>query len=89
MPLASALSVQATQRRCDVDRLVDVDLELGQRVRDGLVTENLASFLADPSPETTAAARTCSGIAVAGRAATARRLGEIRAAWASPTGVAR
>ncbi len=68
-------------RRCDFDRLTDVDLELGRRVRDVLVAENLVAFLPDPSPEAVVAARTCGGIVIAGRATKARRLAEIRAAW--------
>jgi hypothetical protein len=75
--LTPTLSVQVDPRRCDFDRLVDVDLELGRRVRDGLVAENLAGFLPDPAPELLAVARTCSGITVAGRAVQAG----IRAAW--------
>jgi hypothetical protein len=75
------VSVHVDPRRCDFDRLTDVDLELGRRVRDVLVAENLVAFLPDPSPETVVAARTCGGIVIAGRAAKARRLAEIRAAW--------
>jgi hypothetical protein len=81
LPLTSILSVQVDRRRCNFDRLADVDLELGRRVRDGLVAENLAAFLPDPSPSASIPARTCSAIAVAARATTARRLAEIRAAW--------
>jgi hypothetical protein len=87
VPLTSTLSVQVDPRRCTFDRLGDVDLELGRRVRDGLVAENLAAFLPDPSPPAQVAARTCSAIAVAARAATARRLAELRAAW-PPSGEA-
>ena len=87
VPLTSILRVQVDPRRCTFDRLGDVDLELGRRVRDGLVAENLAAFLPDPSPPASIAARTCSAIAVAARAATARRLAELRAAW-SPSGEA-
>jgi hypothetical protein len=71
-------------RCCDFDRLVDVDLALGRHVRDVLVADNLAAFLPDPTPETIAAARMCSGILIAGRAAKARRLAEIRIAWLTP-----
>jgi hypothetical protein len=81
VPLTSTLTVQVDPRRCTFDRLGDIDLELGRRVRDGLVAENLAAFLPDPSPPTKVAASTCSGITVAARAATARRLAELRAAW--------
>jgi hypothetical protein len=81
VPLTSILSVQVDPRGCNFDRLGEVDLELGRRVRDGLVVENLAAFLPDPSPPAPIAARTCSGIAIAARATTARRLAEIRAAW--------
>ena len=81
VPLTSSLRVHVDPRRRDFDRLVDVDLELGRRVRDGLVAENLAAFLPDPSPPAPIAAWTCSGLAVAARATTARRLAEIRAAW--------
>jgi hypothetical protein len=84
VPLTPVLSVQVDRRRCDFDRLIDVDLELGRRVRDVLVADNLAAFLPDPSPETIAAARTCTGILIAGWAARARRLAEIRTAWATP-----
>jgi hypothetical protein len=87
VPLTSTVGVQVDPRGCTFDRLGDVDLELGRRVRDGLVAENLAAFLPDPSPPAQVAARTCSGIAVAMRAATARRLAELRAAW-SPSGEA-
>jgi hypothetical protein len=87
VPLTSSLTVHVDPRRCNFDRLGDVDLELGRRVRDGLVAENLAAFLPDPSPPTKVAARTCSGIAVAARAATVRRLAELRASW-SPSGEA-
>jgi len=87
VPLTSSLSVHVDPRRCTFDRLGDVDLELGRRARDALVTENLAAFLPDPSPPAPIAARTCSAIAVAARAATARRLTELRAAW-SPSGEA-
>jgi len=83
VPLTSTLRVHVDLRRCNVDRLVDVDLELGRRVRDGLVAENLAAFLPDPSAPAPIAARTCSAIAIAARATTARRLAEIRAAWAT------
>jgi hypothetical protein len=83
--LTSSLGVQVDPRRCNFDRLGDVDLELGRRVRDGLVAENLAAFLPDSSPPAQVAARTCSAIAVAGRATTARRLAELRTAW-SPSG---
>ncbi len=83
VPLTSTLSVQVDRRRCNFDRLGDVDLELGRRVRDGLVAENLAAFLPDPSPPAPIAARTCSGLAVAARATTARRLAELRVAWAT------
>jgi hypothetical protein len=81
VPLTSTLRVQVDPRRCNLDRLGDVDLELGRRVRDALVAENLAAFLPDPSMPAQVAARTWSGIAVAARAATARRLAELRAAW--------
>jgi hypothetical protein len=87
VPLTPLPSVQVDPRRCDFDRLVEVDLELGRRVRDVLVADNLPGFLPDPSPETVAAARTCSGILIAGRAAKARRLAEIRTAW-NPIGEA-
>jgi len=87
VPLPLILSVRADPRRCDFDRLVDVDLELGRRVRDGLVAENLAAFLLDPAPPAPTAAPICSGIAIAARATTARRRAEIRAAWA-PNGEA-
>jgi hypothetical protein len=87
VPLTSILGVRVDPRRCNFDRLGDVDLELGRRVRDGLVAENLAALLPDPSPPAQVAARTCSAIAVAGRATTARRLAELRAAW-SPRGEA-
>jgi hypothetical protein len=87
VPLTSSLRVHVDPRRCTFDRLGDVDLELGRRVRDGLVAENLAAFLPDPSPPAPIAARTYSAIAVAARAATARRLAELRAAW-SPSGEA-
>ncbi len=83
VPLTSVLRVHVDPRRCNFDRLGDVDLELGHRVRDALVAENLAAFLPDPSPPAQVAARTCSGIAIAGRATTARRLAEIRATWAT------
>jgi hypothetical protein len=89
VPLTSTLRVHVDPRRCNVDRLVDVDLELGRRVRDGLVAENLAAFLPDPSPPAPTATRTCSAIAVGARAATARRLAEIRAAWATSGEAAR
>jgi len=89
VPLTPVLSVHVDPRQRAFDRLVDVDLEVGRRVSDGLVAENLAAFLPDPAPETIAAARTCSAIVVAGRAATARRLGEIRAAWSPTTEVTR
>ena len=89
VPLTSTLRVHVDLRRCNVDRLVDVDLELGRRVRDGLVAENLAAFLPDPSPPAPIAARTCSAIAVAARAVTARRLAEIRAAWSTSGEAAR
>jgi hypothetical protein len=79
------LTIQVDPRRCNFDRLGDVDLELGRRVRDALVAENLAALLPDPSPPAQVAARTCSAIAVAARATTARRLAELRAAW-SPSG---
>jgi hypothetical protein len=85
--LTSSLRVHVDPRHCNFDRLGDVDLELGRRVRDGFVTENLAAFLPDPSMPASTAARTCSEIAVAARAATARRLAELRAAW-SPSGEA-
>jgi hypothetical protein len=87
VPLTSTLGVHVDPRRCTFDRLGDVDLELGRRVRDGFVAENLAAFLPDPSPPAQVAARTCSAIAVAARATTARRLAELRAAW-SPSGKA-
>jgi hypothetical protein len=87
VPLTSILRVRVDPRRCTFDRLGDVDLELGRRARDGLVTENLAAFLPDPSPPAQVAARTCSAIAVAARATTAQRLAEIQAAW-SPSGEA-
>jgi hypothetical protein len=61
IPLTPALSVHVDPRRCDFDRLTDVDLELGRRVRDVLVAENLVAFLPDPSPEAAVAARTCGG----------------------------
>ena len=83
IPLTSILRVQVDPRRCNFDRLVDVDLELGRRVRDGLVAENLAAFLPDPSPPAPTAARTCSAITIAARATTARRLAELRTAWAT------
>jgi hypothetical protein len=83
IPLTSTLSVHIDPRRCNLDRLADVDLELGRRVRDALVAENLAGLLPDPSPPAPIAARTCSGIAVAARATSARRLAEIRATWAT------
>ncbi len=83
VPLTSTLRAHVDPRRCNFDRLVDVDLELGRRVRDGLVAENLAAFLPDPSQPAPIAARMCSGITVAARAATARRLAEIRVAWAT------
>ncbi len=87
-PPTSNLRVYVDPRRCNFDRLGDVDLELGRRVRDGLVAENLAAFLPDDSsPPAQVAARTCSAIAVAARATTARRLAELRAAW-SPSGEA-
>jgi hypothetical protein len=89
VPLTSVLRGQVDLRRCDFDRLADVDLEVGGRVRDGLVAENLAAFLPDPSPPGPVAARTCSAIAVGARAATARRLAEIRAAWATSGEAAR
>jgi hypothetical protein len=85
VPLPSILTIQVDPRRCNFDRLGDVDLELGRRVRDGLVAENLAAFLPDPSPPAPIAARTGNAIAVTSRAATARRLAELRAAW-SPSG---
>jgi hypothetical protein len=85
VPLTSTLTIQVDPRRCNFDRLGDVDLELGRRVRDALVAENLAALLPDPSPPAQVAARTCSAIAVAARATTARRLAELRAAW-SPSG---
>jgi hypothetical protein len=87
VPLTSIVGVHVDPRRCTFDRLGDVDLELGRRVRDALVAENLAAFLPDPSPPAPIAARTCSGIAVAARATTAQRLAEFRAAW-SPSGEA-
>jgi hypothetical protein len=87
VPRTAIPSVQVDPRRCDFDRLGDVDLELGRRVREVLVADNLAAFLPDPSPETIAAAHTCSGILIAGRAAKARRLAEIRVVW-TPTGEA-
>jgi hypothetical protein len=87
VPLTSSLGVHVDPRRCTFDRLGDVDLELGRRVRDGLVAENLAALLPDPSPPVQVAARTCSAIAVAARATTAWRLAELRAAW-SPSGEA-
>jgi hypothetical protein len=83
VPLTSILSVYVDPRRCNFDRLADVDLELGRRLRDALVAENLASFLPDPASPEPIAARTCSGITVAARATTARRLAEIRAAWST------
>jgi hypothetical protein len=89
VPLTSTLTVQVDPRRCTFDRLGDVDLELGRRVRDGLVAENLAAFLPDPSPPAPTAARTCSAIAVAARATTARRLAELRAAWSTSGEAAR
>jgi hypothetical protein len=89
VPLTQTLSAQVDPRRCDFDRLIDVDLEVGRRVRDVLVAENLAAFLPDPSAETVAAARRCSGILIAGRAARAQRLREIRAAWSTTAAVAR
>jgi hypothetical protein len=89
VPLTSILRVHVDPRRCNFDRLADVDLELGRRVRDALVTENLAAFLPDPSPPAPVAARTCSGITVAARATTARRLAEIRAAWSTSGEAAR
>jgi hypothetical protein len=82
VPLTSILSVHVDPRRCNFNRLTDVDWELGRRARDALVAENLAAFLPDLSTEA-AAARTCSGIAVANRAAKARRLAETRAAWST------
>jgi hypothetical protein len=87
VPLTSSLGVHVDPRRCTFDRLGDVDLELGRRVRDGLVAENLAAFVPDPSRPAQVAARTCSAVAVAARATTARRLAELRAAW-SPSGEA-
>ncbi len=87
VPVTSTLSVHVDPRRCNFDRLGDVDLELGRRVRDGLVAENLAALLPDPSPPAPTAARTCSAVAVAARATTARRLAELRVAW-SPSGEA-
>jgi hypothetical protein len=81
LPLTPILSVQLDLRRCDFDRLADVDLELGRRVRDGLIAENLAGFLPDPTRATSTAARTCSAIAIAARAATAQRRAQIRTAW--------
>ncbi len=87
VPLTSSLRVHVDPRRCTFDRLGDVDLELGRRVRDGLVAENLVALLPDPSPPAQVAARTCSAVAVAARATTARRLAELRAAW-SPSGEA-
>jgi hypothetical protein len=89
VPLTSALRAQVDPRRCNFDRLGDVDLELGRRVRDGLVAENLAAFLPDPPLPAPIAARTCSGLAVAARAATARRLAELRAAWVTSGGADR
>lgn len=80
-------SRRVDMRRCDFDRLVDVDLELGRRVRDVLVADNLAGFLPDPTPELIAAARTCSGVLIAGRAAKAQRLAAIRAFWPVPGAV--
>jgi len=87
VPLTSSLRVHVDPRRCTFDRPGDVDLELGRRVRDGLVAENLVALLPDPSPPAQVAARTCSAVAVAARATTARRLAELRAAW-SPSGEA-
>ena len=87
VPVTSSLRVHVDPRRCTFDRLGDVDLELGRRVRDGLVAENLVALLPDPSPPAQVAARTCSAVAVAARATTARRLAELRAAW-SPSGEA-
>ena len=83
VPLTSTLSLHVDPRRCNFDRLADVDLELGRRVRDALVTENLATFLPDPATPGAIAAEVCSAIAIAARATTARRLAEIRAAWAT------
>jgi hypothetical protein len=83
VPLSAALHVHVDPRRCDFDRLVDVDLELGCRVRDGLVAENLAGILPDSVPPAPTAARTCSAITIAARAATAQRLAEMRVAWAA------
>jgi hypothetical protein len=79
VPLTSSLRVHVDPRGCTFDRLGDVDLELGRRVRDGFVAENLAAFLPDPSPPAQ----------VAARATTARRLAELRAAWSSSGEAAR
>jgi hypothetical protein len=89
VPLTSTLGVQVDPRRCNFDRLADVDLELGRRVRDALVAENLAAFLPDPSPPAQVAARTFSAVVVAARATTARRLAELRAAWSTSGEAAR
>jgi len=89
VPLTWILRVHVDPRRCNFDRLTEVDLELGRRVRDGFVAENLAAFLPNPSPPASTAARTCSGITVAARATTARRLAELRAAWSTSGEAAR
>ena len=90
VPLTSTLTVHVDPRRCTFDRLGDVDLELGRRARDGLVAENLAAFLPGRGHTVVqVAARTCSAIAVTARAATARRLAELRAAWSTSGEAAR